>query len=208
MTNDIARHIRKEIRRETRRSRYRDSRSGEKVHPIDHDLNRLITFIIDNHKENPAALDAARHHYRTVDTKAWRLMICVVREGPDNAAMLRVCKRIETYADAVDTALALKSYLLDEQIPEDVMDDRAKVLRGAITAVKQFGDAQVTAEVAERTATLPYTDRDTFTRDVLGIALDVWKKKLARATARDTEAQQRADALAAMNALPQSKKIH
>ena len=104
--------IRAEIERETRTSRHRDRVSGERVHPIEHDVNQLINFVTDRRLRQPDALPAARRANKSVDTEALRVLIEIaLKRGATTTAIRRRCSRIVTYCDVIETAVASREVL-------------------------------------------------------------------------------------------------
>ena len=98
------------IERETRTSRYRDR--GERVHPIQHDINRLINFVLARRKNQQGALGLARRCYRSVDTEALCLLVdMVLEQGSYDAATRRCCERVLAYCTLLDAAFALRATL-------------------------------------------------------------------------------------------------
>jgi hypothetical protein len=102
--------IRAAIREEVKRSRFRDRSSGGRVHPIQHDVNMVLDFIIDRRRRQaPAVFDAARKVLKHVDTEALRFLVSTVLEdGRCDNYMNRRCARLLEYCATIDSALALK----------------------------------------------------------------------------------------------------
>lgn len=102
--------IRAEVERERLKSRYRDRNSLERVHPIQHDVNMILAFIIVRRRRSaPAAFDAARRVLRAVDTSALRVVVSTVLDGgQSDRTTKRRCARILGYCTTIETALALK----------------------------------------------------------------------------------------------------
>jgi len=86
------------------------------------------------------------------------------------------------------------------------MTERTKMESALIEELQGSGDPEATAQVVATVTALPLDDN--YIPAVTAAINEVWGRKLARATARDEEANRRADALAAMNRLPPSNVIH
>jgi hypothetical protein len=101
--------LRAEVERERRKSRRRNRISGERVHPVQHDIDRLCDFVIDRRATQPGALDALRRLYKSVDVEAMRFLTDIVlNEGRCDLAMRRRCARLSMYCDKFDRALSLE----------------------------------------------------------------------------------------------------
>ena len=64
--------------RERRASRFRDSRSREKIHAIDADVGGLIHFVASRRRRQPDAMNLLRRVLQTLDTPAIRLLLVMV----------------------------------------------------------------------------------------------------------------------------------
>lgn len=97
------------VREETKRSRFRDRWSRERIHPVQHDVNRLLNFIIERRRRSPSMVfDAARTVLKRVDTDAIRLLVSTVLDGGCGETMRRRCARLIGYCEIIEAALALR----------------------------------------------------------------------------------------------------
>lgn len=111
----IMRELHETVAAATRRSRHRDRWSRERVHPVQHDINQLVHFIIARRRRHDDAFDAARtvlapctgNPRREQQIAALRMLVSVVRRGRYSTTMLRRCERIEGYCDLFETAMAI-----------------------------------------------------------------------------------------------------
>jgi len=105
--------IRERLEREISQSRYRDRVSRHRIHPIEHDLNALIEFVICRRSDHEDTLDAARRALARVNTEAVRFLIAAVRErGTHPKWIADVCVRLEENCSTIETALLLRKRLL------------------------------------------------------------------------------------------------
>lgn len=104
----IRNRIRAEIERETRTSRRRNRVSRERVHPYQHDIDRLVDFVIDRRATQPGAIEAVRRIHKSVDIEAMRFLIgLVLEQGRSDLATKRRCERLLAHCRTVDRALLL-----------------------------------------------------------------------------------------------------
>jgi hypothetical protein len=108
--------IRNAVAEETNRSRYRDRRSDEQVHPIQHDIDALVDFVIARRRSVPGAVESARDAYDRVDPTALRELVDIVRGGSCDLTTARVCDRVEEYTTTLEAAHRLRDSLRDPDI--------------------------------------------------------------------------------------------
>ena len=106
--------IHAEVERERLASRFRDRRSGERIHPIAADVGGLIDFVASRRQRQPDAMNLLRRLFVSTDTLAIRLLlVMVLTKGACNRAMKRRCARLLGYCEIIEAAFALGEELND-----------------------------------------------------------------------------------------------
>lgn len=110
--------IRAETESERLKSRFRDSRTRERIHPIDYDIHKLLDFILERRrraKPHDAVWDAALRVLETVDTQALRFLVSTIFDkGRVDHVTRRRCRRVLGYCDTVNKAYAVTRALRGE----------------------------------------------------------------------------------------------
>jgi len=132
--SDIRDEIHAAVERERRQSRHRDRRTGDRIHPYQHDINRLLAFVIDRRKSRPGALHLVQRACRVVDADALRQLVVIVRDGNCDMATLNRCDRVMSYCQTIEEALALRPVEITPMEEDMSRLEVTKALRESLNA--------------------------------------------------------------------------